>query len=416
MNTILDFYLNKQNPNKALINEPPKKHLQLIVIIPAYNEPDILTTLNSLKRCTPAKYPSEVIVLINHSSKAPNSIVHQNHNTYHQVLEWIKTDSTPHLKFHCVIKGDFPEKHAGVGLARKTLMDEACRRFATNNNEAGIIASCDADSLVSINYIADIQKTFIADKKLNCTPFFFEHQITDYLSDLNKNAIRLYEMYLRYFKLALKSTGFPYAFHTVGSSFAVRASAYAKQGGMSKRQAGEDFYFLHKIFPLGNCMELNNVIVYPSARPSDRVPFGTGNAVQKILIENEFLTYHPIYFKHLNTFFTNAITLFNKNNEAVNTLYKKLDSTLQCFLSKEEFIQSISELKGNCATEKTYIHRFYQWFDAFKIIKYLNFVHNTVPRIPITDAVHVFFDMQKKAICAIEPNDLLTILKEMELN
>ena len=93
--------------------------------------------------------------------------------------------------------------------------------------------------------------------------------------------IQLYEDYLHYYKKALDYAGFPDSIYTIGSAFAVRADAYVKQGGMNRRQAGEDFYFLNKLTKLGKITEINDAYVYPSARVSDRVPFGTGAAMNK---------------------------------------------------------------------------------------------------------------------------------------
>ena len=87
-----------------------------------------------------------------------------------------------------------------------------------------------------------------------------------------------------------------------------RASTYALSGGMNRRKAGEDFYFLHKIGPLGKIVAVRNTAVYPSARLSDRVPFGTGKAQQEWLVQSNrhrFL-YHPQIFEDLRSFL-NAI-------------------------------------------------------------------------------------------------------------
>ena len=62
-----------------------------------------------------------------------------------------------------------------------------------------------------------------------------------------REAIMKYELYLRYYRLALEYTGHPHAYHCIGSAFAVRTLDYVAQGGMNKRQAGEDFYFLQKL-------------------------------------------------------------------------------------------------------------------------------------------------------------------------
>jgi len=51
---------------------------------------------------------------------------------------------------------------------------------------------------------------------------------------------------------------------TVDSYIAVR--------GMNRREAGEDFYFLNKLAKLGDIGQIHATTVYPSARPSRRVP------------------------------------------------------------------------------------------------------------------------------------------------
>lgn len=88
-----------------------------------------------------------------------------------------------------------------------------------------------------------------------------------------------YELYLRYYRLALEYTGHPHAYHCIGSAFAVRTLDYVAQGGMNKRQAGEDFYFLQKLIATGRYATLQSTQVYPSPRFSGRTPFGTGQAV-----------------------------------------------------------------------------------------------------------------------------------------
>ncbi|MEZ4848575.1 MAG: hypothetical protein R3B93_08135 [Bacteroidia bacterium] len=73
-----------------------------------------------------------------------------------------------------------------------------------------------------------------------------------------------------------------HAFHCVGSSMAVRSIAYQKRGGMNRRKAGEDFYFLQKFIAEGTLAELSTTKVIPSPRASEKVPFGTGRAIKKL--------------------------------------------------------------------------------------------------------------------------------------
>jgi len=74
--------------------------------------------------------------------------------------------------------------------------------------------------------------------------------------------------------------------------------AYVEVRGMNKREAGEDFYFLSKLAKIGKISYIKETCVYPSARPSTRVPFGTGSRVQRFLSGKgqEYLLYDPQIF------------------------------------------------------------------------------------------------------------------------
>ena len=106
--------------------------------------------------------------------------------------------------------------------------------------------------------------------------------------------------------------GSPYAFHTIGSTMAVSAVHYAKVRGFPKREAGEDFYLLNKLAKVGSVLELDvgtdDGAIEIDSRRSDRVPFGTGAAVNKItgLADpvREFQFYDPEVFGLLKTWAT----------------------------------------------------------------------------------------------------------------
>jgi len=409
------FFFEKQALFEPLIKPQPNNRLMLIVIIPAINEPKILNTLNSLKKCTNAPYPTEVIILVNNSNLASDNIKIQNQNTVTEINNWSKINSSDSLMFHCVFTPNLPVKHSGAGLARKIAMDEACRRFNSINNPNGIIASLDADTLVSENYLKDIQNSFNKDKKLHCGIFSFEHNLSVTLSKENKKAVVLYELYLRYFKLALHYTGFPYAFHTIGSCFCISAQTYIKQGGMNRKQAGEDFYFLHKIFPLGGTKELNHITVYPSARISDRVPFGTGPAIRKIINDGNFLTYQFEYFEYLKAFFTKIDLFFNADLKELEIQYLTLHGSIKNHISFKEFKRKIEEIKQNSASILNFRKRFYNWFDAFQIIKYLNNAHITNKKTPITEvATKLIHTLNGIHYNNLNTNTLLKILRELD--
>src|SRR5439155_23761617 len=95
---------------------------------------------------------------------------------------------------------------------------------------------------------------------------------------------------------------------------AVGADSYRNQGGMNKRKAGEDFYFLHKVIPLGGFTDLTGTTVIPSARPSDRVPVGTGKAVRSFLEGQEIKTYPLEAFLDLQCCFERVAEIYQREN------------------------------------------------------------------------------------------------------
>ncbi|RLD77699.1 MAG: glycosyltransferase family 2 protein, partial [Bacteroidetes bacterium] len=208
----------------------------------------------------------------------------------------------------------------------------------------------------------------------------------------------------------------PYYFHTVGSSFTVKAETYCKQGGMNRKKAGEDFYFLQKIMSLGNYEYLNTTTVYPSSRPSDRVPFGTGAFIKENIEfpEKEFLTYNFEVFKNLHHFFKQIDKLFNIKNfeyEALN-----LDESLVQFLVKNEFAKALVEINANTSNINSFRKRFFQYFDAFRILKYQNFVHPYFyEKISVTDAVNEYLNYtEQKELCFNKAGILLERLRLIE--
>ena len=59
-------YLERHSDNRTLIDVQPQRNLNLIVIIPSYDEDNLLLTLESLYSCALPEHPVEIIVLINY--------------------------------------------------------------------------------------------------------------------------------------------------------------------------------------------------------------------------------------------------------------------------------------------------------------------------------------------------------------
>ncbi len=380
-----DKYFQRFNCNTKIFNDNPRSNTGIIVVIPCYDDEFIFNTLASLEITKQNKSNVEVIVIVNSSELTSEQIIEKNQTIFAELIEKSKSSYYKRFQLYPHLIENVPRKHAGVGNARKIGMDEALQRFNYHNNEQGIIVSLDADSLVSENYFIEIEKNLKNDKT-GLAIFQFQHDFNNclYSSDVI-SACRLYEIYLRYFRQALKYSGFPYSIHTIGSCFAVKATVYAKAGGMSRRQGGEDFYFLHKTVMQTKYIEIPEVIVYPSPRLSDRVPFGTGPAVGQIIESGDYKVYNFELFKILKEFFSCFVEFYYAENSNLS----EIPIEILNFYGQNKMLEIIQECKNNTSGEQAFIKRMFTKFDAFQIVKFLNSFENSeaYPTMDVIDAV-----------------------------
>jgi len=145
-------YIEKHAAYNSFISETPDGDLQNIIVIPCYNEPDILSTINSLVSCKEPINPVEVIIVINSADNTDAIVLEQNKKTETEITDFISTYYNSRLRFYVISIKDVPNRFAGVGFARKVGMDEAISRFSAIDNVNGVITGFDADSVVEENY------------------------------------------------------------------------------------------------------------------------------------------------------------------------------------------------------------------------------------------------------------------------
>lgn len=383
MESSQSFYLSKYGDGTPRIASPMRPGTELIVTIPCHNEPNLNDSLLSLSANDDPGCMVEVIVVINAPENAADHILVQNVSSKMASLD-LKKRLPPWMELHVLEENSLPKKHAGVGLARKIAMDEASWRFENAQEENGIIVCYDADSLCDSNYLRELKNHFDNHKKTPGCSIRYEHPLagTTFSAALYLG-IAQYELHLRYYTMQQKWLNLPYAFQTVGSSMAVRWKAYQLEGGMNKRKAGEDFYFLQKIITRGGFSELVSTRVIPSPRSSDRVPFGTGKAVQEYLDKNgeELTTYNPRSFEDLKLFLVNA--LCEQMNEDA------FPESIKSYFSTTNWDEAKKEIRANSSSQKAFVKRFYRWFNAFRLMKYLHFSRdNFHANLPISVAAH----------------------------
>lgn len=384
---------------------PSELHLNYSIVIPCYSEPRLIETLNSLVACNTPQKTFEVLIVVNNSVEAPREIKAANLETIKSFHKWnTKTDSK--IKFHCIEALEMPTKKAGVGLARKIGMDVATSRFAAIN-KIGWIINLDADCQVSTNYLSEIEKN--VKNEVRGGHFYFEHKLKGIESHVLKQGITLYELHLRYYAQALKYAGFEYWHHTVGSCMITRSDVYALQGGMNQRKAGEDFYFMHKIVPGGKCIILNETTVYPSARISDRVPFGTGKAQGDwVEAENNIRkTYHFDLFSPLESFFSTLEEWYDKK--------PVLDNTLHSFLELISFEETVVRIKKRSKTKDVFLRNVTQFCDGFFTLKLVHYLRDNVfGEEDVVSEANKLYSMLNGSNEKLNALDLLIAFRELD--
>lgn len=382
----MNKYLQKHALYPTQINQETHENLGIIIVIPCYNEESLIPVFESLKACSQPEKEWEVIAVVNSSENADDQILTKNEQCYLEVKEWIWKEKQ--TRFHVLHFPSLLKKHAGVGLARKIGMDEAVRRLADD----GIIVNLDVDCTVSENYLTEIEGHF---SMTNCdgASIHFEHPLKD-ITDEIEHAIVQYELYLRYFINMQKLIGFPWAFQTIGSAMAVRSHVYQKQGGMNRRKAGEDFYFLQKVIELGRFSELNTATVFASPRKSDRVPFGTGKAVNDITQNNgNYSAYHPKSFQNLKALFTIVPELYKRDDLEIANSLKELLKAISTYLESQNWKEKLISINKLTSTKEAFIKRFFREFNAFQLMKFCHYSRDHFhPDISVEKAIEELFD------------------------
>jgi hypothetical protein len=368
--SIVNQYFNRFPFRKINIALEPSKDLKIIVVIPSYNEKNIQPTIDSLfLKQDDFSFNVEVIILINNSESEIEEVKEQNLLTLEKLQNLSKTYSKSNMHLIPVLIGDLDSKHAGVGWARKLGMDLATQRFRTINFN-GIIVGLDADTVVESNYFNSIYSFFL-NNNYNAASIHFEHPVSrNSFSDVHLEQIIYYELHLRYYKNSLKYSNLPYSFHTIGSAFALTASAYARQGGMNRRKAGEDFYFINKLIKGEIFGEINDTTVIPSPRISNRVPFGTGRAILEGLNTQKdlSLTYD---FQSFEIIYSWINGIENKDFK-----YGIFPEILKAYMGEEIWIKHHTMILKNTNSYKSYLKLFYNTFDAFWMLKFIHFLRD----------------------------------------
>jgi len=138
---------------------------------------------------------------------------------------------------------------------------------------------------------------------------------------------------------------------------------------------------------------IENALVQPSARPSDRVPFGTGPKVREIVNGHELLFYNPEIFKNLKILLdtVNNLTKPEEFKDLPQILAENCDRDTLKFLAHNNFEAVWGKVFKNTRQETIYLKKsFHVWFDAFRTLKFIHFCENKYPRVKRSEAIKLY--------------------------
>ena len=329
--------------------------------------------------------PFEVYVCVNQPDSYWNNlerlpICHRNQRT----LAFLR--NYDFLTLHVIDRSSpgcgWTEKKKGVGFARKVLFQQ----ILDDSDAEDIIVSLDADTYVKPGYLRAIADNFAHNPSLNAVAVPYYHPLNPD-DEVQSRAMLRYELYMRNYAINLLKINSPYGFTALGSAIAMRARSLRKIGNITPLQSGEDFYLVQKFCKMGGLSLFNTECVYPAGRYSDRVPFGTGPAMQRGA-EGIWDSY-PIYshrcfepiqeaYHSLQALYENRIAV--ANNEFLAFLQKDNDKT-----------DIWMDIRRNVADFDHFVKAFHQKADGLRILQFVRAKHR---QQPVDEVIALYENLQ----------------------
>ncbi|MCR9261409.1 MAG: hypothetical protein NXH95_16945 [Pseudomonadaceae bacterium] len=350
--TAVSRYLNGYA--ESIAPDPPGQCYEFALIVPMFDEqPDALAQL--------LQHNAHLNILLIAVINAPQKASCDELERTRSLLQTVQSLCPVDYWLIDAVSQPLPTRQA-VGLARKMGNDAACFLWTAGQLASPWLYQCDADSVLPANYFS----TALPDRG---AVVFAHHHTSD--DPLLQKAAALYEQHMHHYVRGLQQAGSPYAYPTLGSTMAIHIQDYALVRGFPKRSAAEDFYLLNKIAKISQVICKPEVTVNVQARLSQRVPFGTGPALEKIIqgLEHDpsgafYETYHPDSFKLLS----NALQTL----QAIAAGGEPADDRAGDLLRALGIKELLPKLRSKYPTAEQRTVVLTQWFDAGKTLRFIH--------------------------------------------
>ncbi len=394
------------------------KDIEQAVVIPALAESSSLfSTLASLAR-NPSHDLRRTLVICVVNNHRPNiateADIRDNQETLH-LLKALVFGTLSTLRRHIEINEDLqqiaesdirlalidasspgmeiPDHDGGVGTARKIGMDAVLRCMERKELEKEVICCLDADTLVEENYLSAVYAHFRgAGTPAAVTAYAHQKPADQYLLA----AICCYEIFLRFYVIGLSYAHSPYAFHSIGSTMACTADGYVGVRGMNRRTAAEDFHFLNKLAKIGHIGLIDQTTVFPSARVSGRVPFGTGQRMLRSMTgeTDEYRLYDPRIFVIIREWLAGMERDPDRDSTNILSEASQIHPRLTEYLRLNHFDTDWQNIRRNSRNLPHLRQQFHVWFDGLKTMRLVHHLsQHTFPLVNMINGLAGLFDL-----------------------
>ncbi len=307
-------------------------------------------------------YPDVVVaVCVNHPEKwrsdpAKSDLIRRNEATLALLQERESERFT--VIDRCSVGRGWDSRNYGVGWARKTIMDH----ISSVAGEHDIMVSMDGDTSFGPDYFDAIVRAFGIYPHIKAITIPYYHPLPPG-DDVAARAILRYEIYMRHYALNMLRIASPFAFTALGSAIACTVKSYRSIAGITPHKSGEDFYFVQKLRKYGSLLIWLDEKVFPAARFSDRVFFGTGPAMIRGSSGN--WSGYPVYpynfFDEIKATFEGFAELFDED----------IRVPMSHFLNEKFGADFWSPLRKNAKTADRFVKACHDKVDGLRILQYL---------------------------------------------
>jgi len=309
----------------------------------------------------------------------------------------------------------------GVGLARKIGADLAALLWVEGQLELPFVPNTDGDATLPADYFTRLAACAVDPGCRACSALLFDFEHVPGGDRAIDEATTLYEIFLRYYVLGLAWAKSPYAYHSIGSTFAFHVDAYLSVRGFARRAAGEDFYLLEKLVKVLPVMAARGEPLRLAARRSDRVPFGTGQRTAQIAGQpaGTFALYAPRIFELLSAVIA-GLDAFGLSGELGHFDELLLQRTgadhalTRSALSTLGVAAALTSAAREAPPGPVLQRRVHTWFDGLRGLRFVHLLQAGLPDLPWREALASarFLDFPLEGVS--DPAEIARALARME--